>query len=51
MKRLAAALLSPSRDRNATVVEECRRCGMSITSADTPCEACGNDEVVRYTIS
>jgi hypothetical protein len=39
-----------SSGERATVIEECRRCGMTIESSMSGCSACGCEETVEYRI-
>ncbi|MFC4437641.1 MULTISPECIES: hypothetical protein [Natrialbaceae] len=39
-----------SRDGNATIIEECRRCGTTVESARVPCPVCECDDIVEYRI-
>lgn len=33
-----------------TVVHECRNCGTNVSAGTTQCPACGNDDIVTYSI-
>lgn len=42
--------LGLTRQRDETVVIECRRCGANGQNESDPCSNCGNESVVRYEI-
>nr|WP_226006514.1 hypothetical protein [Natrinema salinisoli] len=47
IRKALAAVLGRVNDRS--IIEECRRCGMTLESATT-CPACGGTDIVEYRI-
>ncbi|WP_459809579.1 hypothetical protein [Halopiger thermotolerans] len=50
MRNAVKSVLFSSANDDATIIEECRRCGKTIESREADCPVCGCDDIVEYRI-